>query len=446
MSDVIQRLREARPDAAGPHDEVVESARAALMAEVTRGRPSRRWGRRRVLGLAAPALAAGVTAVAARAHPDGRERRAGRAAALVRVAEAAPRLLVDEPGWTITRHRPVQRRLRGDDARQGRPGAQLSTGCRRRSTSRRSTRESRSWTTSVRVRRPATMRGSFAVPERTSTSRSGVSGDYMIEAQGSAPDAEAFSAMLGLTARGGHRTLAQAMPERIKLRGDSFSKAIERSRGAPSALSQMSVFARPQTEADVAAETRCTTGWRLRSAAPALGRTDAFCTRDERAGGVAPAPLRPGRARQRSSTPGRPPKAGSATPGTRGPEGARPDFAAIGFRAAKVGIDPDELGVGAPGVLVGIVPDDVVAVSVRVDGVEYPAILGEQRLLLRATDTRVLVPINELDLAHVQRWKQGRATPDHGHPCSPGNRTAVADVPLSARRPQARERRAATRR
>jgi len=46
-----------------------------------------------------------------------------------------------------------------------------------------------------------------------------------------------------------------------------------------------------------------------------------------------------------------------------------------GTRTAYMGMDPDTDGVGAPGTLLGIVPDDVSAVTVKVGGVEYPAVV-----------------------------------------------------------------------
>ena len=56
-----------------------------------------------VLGLAAPALAAAVAAVVLGITLTGNGSDQAWAAALVRVAEAAPRLLVDEDSWEITR-------------------------------------------------------------------------------------------------------------------------------------------------------------------------------------------------------------------------------------------------------------------------------------------------------------------------------------------------------
>jgi hypothetical protein len=46
-----------------------------------------------------------------------------------------------------------------------------------------------------------------------------------------------------------------------------------------------------------------------------------------------------------------------------------------GTRTAYMGMDPDTDGVGEPGTLLGIVPDDVSAVTVKVGGVEHPAVV-----------------------------------------------------------------------
>jgi hypothetical protein len=136
----------------------------------------------------------------------------------------------------------------------------------------------------------------------------------------------------------------------------------------------MSVFARPRTEADVMPrrlhyllepEERC----------PALGSTDAFC----RGMNV------PEESRLLLSDLGVRKTTLYAWPTSEGwvcwawdagAGGCTPDFARDDrVPAAMTGIDPDELGVGAPGVVVGIVPDDVVAASVKVDGIEYAAVV-----------------------------------------------------------------------
>ena len=103
MRDEIELLKEARPHAGGPTPEVVREAKASLTAEIASARRPHRWRRRRILGLAAPALAAAVAAVVLGITLTGNGSDQAWAAALVRIAEAAPRLLVDEDGWEITR-------------------------------------------------------------------------------------------------------------------------------------------------------------------------------------------------------------------------------------------------------------------------------------------------------------------------------------------------------
>lgn len=373
MSDVIKRLREARPDAAGPRDEVVESARTALMTEVTRGRPSRRWSRRRVLGLAAPALAAGITAVVLALTLTGGNDEPAHAAAVVRAAESAPRLVVDEPGWNITD-------MGGFSESSGR--MTLAKGKRRLNLD---------WLPKDQYQ-AAVVKGSAEMKDLGTVTAAGdearlfrrpgtdeyvalwIRGEYMIETKGSAATVEGFSRLLASLHQVDTERWLDLMPERIELVGDSFTKAIERSRGAPSALSQMSVFARLQTEEDVLPrrlyyrmepEERC----------PALADTDAFCR-----GTNVPEESRllvSGLGVRRTTLYAWPTSEGWVCwAWDAGAGGCAPNFANDDrVPVAMTGIDPDKLGVGAPGVVVGIVPDDVVAASVKVDGVEYAAVV-----------------------------------------------------------------------
>jgi hypothetical protein len=73
------------------------------MTAIEGRRGSRRWTRGRMLRVAVPALAAVAAAVLIAVTMLGRGGETAWAAALVRVAERAPRLLVDEPGWRVTR-------------------------------------------------------------------------------------------------------------------------------------------------------------------------------------------------------------------------------------------------------------------------------------------------------------------------------------------------------
>jgi hypothetical protein len=103
VRDEIQVLRSARPSAAGPSSEVTRQAREDLLVALAGTRASRRLGRRRVLPLALPAAAAIVAVVVVVITISGRGGEQAWAAALVKVAEAAPRLLVSEPGWQVER-------------------------------------------------------------------------------------------------------------------------------------------------------------------------------------------------------------------------------------------------------------------------------------------------------------------------------------------------------
>src|SRR4051812_1411495 len=99
MTDELELLRVARPPADGPDPALARRARGELMDGIAIGHRTRR---RRRAALAAPALAAAAVAMAALLLVDRGGDRAW-AAPLVRVAQAAPRLLVGEPGWTVTR-------------------------------------------------------------------------------------------------------------------------------------------------------------------------------------------------------------------------------------------------------------------------------------------------------------------------------------------------------
>lgn len=57
-----------------------------------------------------------------------------------------------------------------------------------------------------------------------------------------------------------------------------------------------------------------------------------------------------------------------------------------GTRTAYMGMDPDTDGVGAPGTLLGVVPDDVSAVTVKVGGVEYPAVVKNNGVFYELAD------------------------------------------------------------
>ena len=102
MRDELVLLREARPDAVGPSPELARETRRRLMTDIAlEGSRRRKFQKRAALLLAATTAAAAVALVGVTSldRSDG----TAWAAALVRVAETAPRLLVDAPGWTVAR-------------------------------------------------------------------------------------------------------------------------------------------------------------------------------------------------------------------------------------------------------------------------------------------------------------------------------------------------------
>jgi RNA polymerase sigma-70 factor (ECF subfamily) len=124
-------LREARPDAAGPAPELVRATRRELMSQIAV--PARRRPKlpNRVALLAASAAVAAAAALVALTL-SGRSGGTAWAAPLVRVAEAAPRLLVEAPGWSITPRGRVRGRLWRDDVLQRRAAAGPALAARRR--------------------------------------------------------------------------------------------------------------------------------------------------------------------------------------------------------------------------------------------------------------------------------------------------------------------------
>ncbi|MCC6224515.1 MAG: hypothetical protein IT201_13620 [Thermoleophilia bacterium] len=101
MGHELELLREFRPPAAGPDPALARQVRQDLMVGISPRLPRVSPARRRVLPVAIPALAAIAAAVVASILLVGRGGDTAWAAALVRVAEAAPRLLI--PGWEVTR-------------------------------------------------------------------------------------------------------------------------------------------------------------------------------------------------------------------------------------------------------------------------------------------------------------------------------------------------------
>jgi hypothetical protein len=103
MRDELELLRELRPPADGPTSDLVRQTRGELMTVIEDRREARRWTMWRALPVAVPSLAAVAAAVVVAFAMLGRGGETAWAAPLVRVANTAPRLLVDEPGWRVSR-------------------------------------------------------------------------------------------------------------------------------------------------------------------------------------------------------------------------------------------------------------------------------------------------------------------------------------------------------
>lgn len=102
MRNEFALLREARPDAAGPAPELARATRSKLLGEIAvPGSRQSKLPRRAVLLSASTtvAAAAALVGVTLSGHSGG----TAWAAPLVRLAETAPRLLVDASGWSVTR-------------------------------------------------------------------------------------------------------------------------------------------------------------------------------------------------------------------------------------------------------------------------------------------------------------------------------------------------------
>jgi hypothetical protein len=213
MKDEIELLRDARPHAVGPSREVVGSARAALLEDIA-GARRRRWRRRRLLGIAAPALAAAVVAVVAVVALSSRSDEQAWAAALVRVAEAAPRLLVDEPGWEVTRADELgvdygEMTLASGDRRldlKWLPAGQYQSAVDKRADEMDDLATAPAAGVEARVFRYPGTNDYVAVWRQ---------GDYMVEARGLAADADAFRTTLASLHEVDVDTWLSAMPASV---------------------------------------------------------------------------------------------------------------------------------------------------------------------------------------------------------------------------------------
>ena len=98
----IEFLRDARPVASGPGQELARRLRGDLIADITTARQKQHRSARRRFAIAVTAVAPIAAAVVVVFTLLGGNSDTAWASA-VRVAQAAPRLLVGEPGWAVTR-------------------------------------------------------------------------------------------------------------------------------------------------------------------------------------------------------------------------------------------------------------------------------------------------------------------------------------------------------
>ena len=449
MTDAIQHTEgcAARTPRAQP---TKSSSRrtASLRAQVARGRPSRRWGRRRVLGLAAPALAAAATPIVLGITLTERERRAG--------ASCSGRAASPQSAPTTSR----RRRRAGASRTYGRFSVDYgeitlaASGKRelkvhwlpvRRASARARRERLADSTTSVPPGGGRSRLGSSGCPGTDEYVAVWLRGDYMVEAQGRAPDVEAFRDDARLAARG--RTSQRWLDS-----ADAGASLRVRYRAMPtrpgkraSAVAEMRVFARPADGGGRRCRDGSTTGssrdrarhsarptWGcIGSNSPArsrlllsdLGQRKEEALRLADHGGLCVLGL--GQRRRRLHTRLR----------------AR---RCRGFRCS--GATPIRRVKASLGAIVGIVPDDVIAVAIGVNGVRYPAIVSNNGFFFELPECAV----------HL-----GRDRLHHGRPSADGTYDAPPPhdgrihrrrtLPLcrgawrTARRPRARERRAARR-
>jgi hypothetical protein len=214
MTDEIELLQEARPHAAGPDPELARQVRASLLAQIAAARRPRRWGGRRLLPIAVPAAAVAGLALVVGITLSGRGGEQAWAAALVRVAEAAPRLLVDEPGWEVTRADQFsvdygEMTLAGGDQAldvKWLPAGQFAEAVDSRVV------EMDDLGTAPAAGAEARL---FRYPGTNDYVAIWLRSDYMVEARGLAPDADAFRALLASLHEVDVDAWLSAMPESV---------------------------------------------------------------------------------------------------------------------------------------------------------------------------------------------------------------------------------------
>ena len=150
------------------------------------------------------------------------------------------------------------------------------------------------------------------------------------------------------------------------------------------AANEMSVFARPRTEADVPPSDL---SHRLRPEGPCTDwqRADFGCLGDpigdESRLLISPLGVTKTKLYAWPTTSG-----AVCWAWVGGGGGCAHDFARGESRAIFMGIDPDDDGVGAPGTLLGVVPDDVVAADVQVRGERHAALVQSNGLFYELPD------------------------------------------------------------
>jgi hypothetical protein len=214
MRDEIELLQEARPYAAGPSPALARQTRASLLAEIAGARRPRRWGGRRLLPVAAPAVAAAVLAVVVGISLSGRGGEQAWAAALVRVAEAAPRLLVDEPGWQVTRADQFSVEYGEMTLADGDRELEVKwlSGSQYEHAVETRVEEMDDLATAPAADGEARV---FRYPGTNEYVAVWLRGDYTVEARGVAPDADTFRAMLASLHEVDVDTWLSAMPESV---------------------------------------------------------------------------------------------------------------------------------------------------------------------------------------------------------------------------------------
>lgn len=211
MTDELQMLRDARPPAEGPDAVLRETRRHELLAAVGRtGRPHRRLPRP-LVALAAAAMAAlsAVFVISTGSRSDD-----AWAAALVRIAEQSPRLSIDAPGWRVSRA----------DEFNGTTGEMTFSNGRRQMELRWQPVEAHASTVADRaasadVASTAKVLGVsarlFRYAGTDDFTALWATGAHAIELRGSAPNADAFRALLESVVQVDVDTWLEALPSNV---------------------------------------------------------------------------------------------------------------------------------------------------------------------------------------------------------------------------------------